>query len=149
MNGYRKQAEIRWSDIDANFHLRHSVYYELGAFARVSFMTENGLTPFLMQQEKTGPILFREECVFKREIHFNDTVEISTELLKATPEMDRWTMQHEIWKNGNTLSAVITVDGAWIDTVKRKLTVPPPSFREVLERVPKAASFSFITKKGQ
>jgi acyl-CoA thioester hydrolase len=35
MNQYSKKIDIRWSDIDANFHLRHSVYYDLGAFLRM------------------------------------------------------------------------------------------------------------------
>lgn len=147
MSGYNKQIEIRWSDIDPNFHLRHSVYYDFGAFVRVAFMTEHGLTPFVMQQNKIGPILFREECVFKREIHFSDKVEISLKMVKSTHNMSRWTMVHEIWKNGNTLSAIITIDGAWIDTATRKLAVPPESFRQVFDSMPRAADFSWTEKK--
>jgi len=30
--------------------------------------------------------------------------------------MSRWTMIHEIWKNNDTLGAIVTIDGAWIDT---------------------------------
>jgi acyl-CoA thioester hydrolase len=96
MSPFSKKIEIRWSDIDPNFHLRHSVYYDMGAFVRISFMTENGLTPFIMQQNHIGPILFREECVFKREIHFNDSVEVDVRLLKSTPDMSRWTMIHDV-----------------------------------------------------
>lgn len=147
MNGYSKRAEIRWSDIDPNFHLRHSAYYDFGAFVRISFMTENGLTPFIMQQEKTGPILFREECVFKKEIHFHDTIEINMQLAKAEKDMSRWTFIHEIWKNGNTLSAIITVDGAWIDTVQRKLTTPPALFAAVFAQVPATPDFTWTEKK--
>ena len=50
---------------------------------------------------------------------------------KSNDDFSRWTMVHEIWKNGDTLSAVITVDGAWMDTVRRKLTIPPKSFKEI------------------
>src|ERR1700754_1556443 len=105
MSTYIKPLEVRWSDMDPNFHLRHSVYYDWGAFVRISFMTENGLTPPVMQQHKIGPILFREECIFKREIHFGDSVEMDVRLAKSTPDMGRWTMVHEVWKNGDTLSA--------------------------------------------
>ncbi len=147
MNTYSKKIEIRWSDIDPNFHLRHSVYYDFGAFVRIGFMTDNGLTPFVMQQNHIGPILFREECVFKREILFNDTVEVDLHLVKSTPEMDRWTMVHEVWKNGDTLSALITIDGAWIDTEKRKLAIPPESFKQIFEKIPRAKNFEWIIKK--
>jgi acyl-CoA thioester hydrolase len=137
MESYAKKIEIRWSDIDPNFHLRHSVYYDFGAFVRISFLAEHGLTTAHMQEHHIGPILFREECVFKREIHFNDAVSINVKLLHATPDMSRWTMVHEIWKNENILSAILTIDGAWIDTQLRKLAVPPDSFREVFEKIPK------------
>jgi acyl-CoA thioester hydrolase len=52
-------------------------------------------------------------------------------LAKANDDFSRWTMVHEIWKNENTLSAVITLDGAWMDTVHRKLTAPPQTFKDL------------------
>jgi acyl-CoA thioester hydrolase len=146
MSSYSKKIEIRWSDIDPNFHLRHSVYYDFGAFVRISFMTENGLTPFIMQQQHIGPILFREECVFKKEIHFNDTVEVNIRLVKSTPDMSRWTMVHEVWKNGDTVSAIITIDGAWMNTELRKLAIPPESFQETFKQIPRAENFEWIIK---
>ncbi len=131
MTDYFKQIEIRWSDLDPNFHLRHSAYYDFGAYSRISFMNEHGITPQLLAQEHIGPVIFREECVFRKEIKFGDKVRINLKLEKAKDDFSRWTMVHEIWKNEDTLSAVITVDGAWMDTGHRKLTVPPKSFKEI------------------
>ena len=65
---YIKDVDIRWSDLDPNFHLRHSVYYDFGAYCRISFLNDNGITETVMREHKIGPVLFREECVFKREI---------------------------------------------------------------------------------
>lgn len=144
MNEYVKQVEIRWGDIDPNFHLRHSVYYDFGAFVRISFLAEHGLTSAHMQEHHIGPILFREECVFKREIHFQDKVSINVKLQKSTADMGRWTMVHEIIKNDNTLSAILTIDGAWIDTRLRKLALPPDSFKKVFEAIPRAENFEWV-----
>lgn len=143
---YTKKVEVRWSDLDPNFHLRHSVYYDWGAFVRMSFMTERGITPSLLQQLHTGPILFREECIFKREISFNDEVELNLTLTKSTHDMSRWSMKHEIWKNKDTLSAILHIDGAWLNTQLRKLAIPPDSFREVFEAVPRSDDFFWIEK---
>jgi acyl-CoA thioester hydrolase len=148
MEPYNKQVEIRWSDLDPNYHLRHSVYYDWGALVRFSFLTENGLTPQLMREHHIGPIIFREECLFKREIHFGDTILVNLKLAKSTKDASRWTMVHEIWKNGNILSATITVDGAWIDTQLRKLAVLPSIFEEKMELLPKTDNFELIEKKG-
>lgn len=132
---YFKLIDIRWSDLDPNFHLRHSAYYDFGAYCRVAFMSQNGLGPDVLLANNIGPILFREECVFKRELHFCDKVKINLQLTKTTPDFSRWTMIHEIWKNDIILAAIITVDGAWLDTGKRKLTVPPIDFKLVFDTV--------------
>ena len=140
MTDYFKPIEIRWSDLDPNFHLRHSVYYDFGAYTRMSFMNEHGLTPHAMMQQHIGPIIFREECVFIKEIKFGDAIKINLKVDKATADFSRWTMVHEIWKNGDTLSAIITVDGAWMDTDKRKLTVPPGTFKKIFSVILKDAT---------
>ena len=70
MKVYKKQFEIRWADLDPNYHVLHSRYYDFGAYCRMSYFIEHGLTPELMMQHNIGPILFREQCMFKREIQF-------------------------------------------------------------------------------
>jgi acyl-CoA thioester hydrolase len=49
-------------------------------------------------------------------------------------------MMHDIWKN-ETLAAVITIDGAGMDTVKRKLVTPPEIFQRAFELIPKTENF--------
>ena len=145
---YSKQVEIRWSDLDPNFHLRHSVYYDFGAYIRVSLLTELGLTTQVLLDNHLGPILFREECLFKREIHFNDIVTINLVLKQSNPTYSRWTMQHEVIKNGDTVSAIMTVDGAWMDTTRRRIMVPPAFVVPVMDQIPRADDFKIIERKG-
>ena len=143
MVAFEKKLEIRWSDLDPNHHVRHSLYYDYGAYSRISFLNENGITPELMLQHSIGPILFRVECKFKREIKFGDEMMINLKLDKAKADMSRWTMIHELWKNTDTIAAVITVDGAWIDTSLRKLTKPPEIFKAAFEHIPRTERFEF------
>lgn len=147
MEAFEKKLEIRWSDLDPNYHVKHSVYYDYGAYSRISFLDENGITTDAMREHNIGPILFREECVFKREIKFGDSVMINLKLDKAVVDNSRWTMIHEIWKNGNALAAIITVDGAWIDTNLRKLAKPPQVFSSAFERIPKTGRFEYTERK--
>lgn len=144
MTGYSKHVEVRWSDMDPNFHLRHSVYYDWGAFLRLSFLTDYGLTPTVMQQLHFGPILFREECIFKREIAFGDNILLNIFLTKSRRDLSRWSITHEVWKNNDTLSAIINVDGAWIDTKIRKLASPPELIKSVFDAMPRAENFEWV-----
>ncbi len=147
MQAYEKKIEIRWSDLDPNYHLRHSVYYDYGAYCRISFLNEHGITPAFMLQQNIGPIIFREECLFKKEIKFGDELMVNVKLDKATADFSRWTMIHELWKNGNILAAIITVDGAWLDTNVRKLAKPPVEFKAAFENMEKTERFGLIEKK--
>lgn len=135
--------QLRWSDLDPNFHVRHSAYYDWGATARISFLTINGLTESLMKQLHLGPILFREECIFKKEIKWGDEIKVYLKLIKARQDFSRWSFQHIIYKNENILAAVITVDGAWLNTKERKLGKPTQEIVDIFSGMEKAEDFEW------
>jgi len=135
--------QIRWSDLDPNFHLRHSVYYDWGAVCRVEYLNKAGLTLQRMQQLQIGLILFREECVFRREIRMGDVVTIDAKILKARRDFSRFTIQHVIKKDSETMSAIITVDIAWMSAVTRKLAALPEEDTKLLMQGPFAENFQW------
>jgi acyl-CoA thioester hydrolase len=143
MEKFSKPVQLRWSDMDPNFHIRHSVYYDWGAMCRIDFLTQYGLTPAVMQQYSFGPIIFREECVFRKEIKFGDEITISAAIIKARRDYSRWTIQHIIFKNGETLCAAVTIDGAWMDTKLRKLYLPAEEVKTVFDRLPRSENFEW------
>lgn len=145
---YVKTIQIRWADIDANRHLRHSAYYDYGATLRMMILSENGLTTEKLEQLQIGPVLFREEAIFRREIRLEDVITVDVELLKATPDYGRWSIRHNFLKADGSLAAVINIDAAWIDMVKRKLTVPDEFIQNIFANFPKPDDFEFIVKKA-
>jgi acyl-CoA thioester hydrolase len=83
--------------------------------------------------------------VFRKEIRSGDTITIDLKITKSRKDFSRWSIQHAITKDGQTLAAVITVDGAWINVVERKLATPPQLVYEVFDRMPKAENFEWLT----
>ncbi len=144
MNEFIRMIQLRWSDLDPNFHIRHSVYYDWGAFVRVEFLNDHGLTSQVMQELKFGPILFREECVFRKEIRSGDEIKMNLQLHRSKKDFSRWSIQHQITKTDGTLCALLTVDGAWMDVVKRKLASPPEKVHEVFEKMPRGEGFEWM-----
>src|SRR5215208_1891176 len=136
MNEYSRNVQLRWSDLDPNFHIRHSVYYDWAAFSRIEFLSQYGLTPHVMQQLQFGPILFREECIFRKEIRFGDEIKIDLSILRSRKDFSRWSIQHRIIKNDGIACALLTVDGAWMDVRIRKLASPPEKVHEVFSQMP-------------
>lgn len=143
MNSYTKTFELRWSDVDANQHVMHSKYYELGAHTRMSFLLDNGYSPEQMRALKIGPILFREECIFRREIHAGEVVTVNMLLTKCRRDGSRWSARHELYKADGTLAAVMNADLAWMDVIARKLAVPALA-AELISKIPKADDFVYL-----
>ncbi|MBS1622409.1 MAG: acyl-CoA thioesterase [Bacteroidetes bacterium] len=149
MESYTLPIQIRWSDIDANNHMRHSAFYDYGAWMRIMFLAAKGIDMQWMKEHQNGPILFREEAIFKREIRFEDKVTINVEITKSTVDYSRWSLRHSFVKEDGTLAAIINVDGAWFSTAERKLIVPDETLVRAFEAFPKANEFEWIerTKK--
>jgi acyl-CoA thioester hydrolase len=144
MTEFSRKIQVRWSDLDPNFHVRHSIYYDWGAFVRIEFLNEHGLNYQVMQELKFGPILFREECVFRREVLSGDEIIMNLQLLRSKKDFSRWSIQHQLTKSDGTLCAVLTVDGAWMDVVRRKLSSPPEKVHEVFAEMPKSQPFEWM-----
>jgi acyl-CoA thioester hydrolase len=140
---YTKPISIRWADLDANFHMRHSVYYDFGAQQRIEILEWLGLTMSVMKEQQFGPVLFREECLFRREIRLHDEVLISAKMTRLTEDASRWTIQHEFLSPAGKLMALLTVEGAWMDTKMRKLASPTPDIvQHALKAFPRSKDFS-------
>jgi len=143
MSSFTLPVQVRWSDLDPNFHLRHSVYYDWAAMCRLEYLQAHGLTPALMAQLQFGPIIFREEAVFRKEIRFGDAIEITLHLAKGRRDFSRWTIQHEIKRTDGTLCAILTIDGAWLNTAERKLFIPPAAATDVFRQMPLGEHFEW------
>ncbi len=142
MQEFSTNIEVRWGDLDPNFHVLHSKYFDFGAYCRMYFLTKNGITVQLMKVHHINPVIFREECLFKREIQFGDEIRINLKLDKLSDDHRKWTMVHEIWLNNDMLAAQITCDGAWMDTKLRKVVSPPEAVKKVLDVIPKTYNFN-------
>lgn len=142
MDPFFLEAKVLWAQVDANMHLRHSAYADFAAQARLEMLERLGMNMAVMQAERIGPILFREETVYLREVHLGNSVKVSCLLSKCREDGSRWSFVQEIYRDDEVLAARIQVDGAWIDMVKRKLTAPPEAFRvRFLTELPRTGDF--------
>ena len=115
----------RWADMDPNGHLRHSAYADFAADQRVRFLGLAGFDLPTFARLRFGPILFREDSRYLKEIRLGETIRVTGRLLAMADDGSRWTIEHTLYKEDGRPAATVTVDGAWLDLEKRKLTVPP------------------------
>jgi acyl-CoA thioester hydrolase len=135
------EGQVLWSQIDANQHLRHSAYADFAAQARLNMMQHLGLKPTVLLEQKIGPVLFREELFYLREVALNDTIKMTCELSKSRVDGSRWSIRHEMYREDGVKAAIINVDGAWIDMVKRKLCPLPADISELFMKANKTDDY--------
>ncbi|NCD71042.1 thioesterase [Mucilaginibacter sp. R11] len=130
-----------WSQIDANQHMRHSAYADLAAQARLNMLNQVGLSPVVLLGQKIGPVLFKEELMYLREIALGDRVKVTCELVRSRPDGSRWAIRHEVYRGDGVKAAIINVEGAWIDMEKRKLTLLPESISSLFTKSPRGDDY--------
>ena len=142
---YQKEIAVRWSDVDQNRHVRHSAYYDYGAHIRIRFFAEHGYGAERFQALNIGPIMFKEECSFLKELHPEDIITINIKKGDLREDGSRWVLHHEIFNQDGQKCAHLSIQGAWIDLAKRKLTTPPADIAQALHTLP--AGDYFVYKK--
>jgi len=135
------EGRVLWSHMDANRHMRHSAYADFAAQARLMMMEKVGLGPAVLYQHNIGPIMFREELFYLREVGLNDYLKVTWELLKSRPDGSRWTIKHELFRSDGVKAAIVIVDGAWMDLEKRKLTNLPKDMVKVFMASPRSDDY--------
>jgi acyl-CoA thioester hydrolase len=144
MKPYFFETTVIWAQIDANQHMRHSAYADIAAHARVQMLESIGLDSKAFFIHKIGPILFREETLYKREFHIGEKVKVSCELSKCTPNGKKWSMRHLFYKENGKLAAEINVDGSWIDMNERKIVALSGELLKAFNLIPRAVDFEEI-----
>lgn len=144
---FSKVFETRWSDFDANHHMRHTVYNDCAAQLRLDLLMANDFGMKTMGKLGLGPVLLKEETRFIKEVHMGENLTVDVEIIGLTKNGDRWNMLHHIYKNGDTLAAIIKVEGAWIDMRLRKLTPPPEYLNDKFLDSYKSEDFEWIERK--
>lgn len=135
------EGKVLWSQIDSNNHLRHSAYADFGAQARLELLKSLGFDADSLEKLKIGPILFREELIYLREIRPNDTVRVTCEMTHCRRDGSRWTFTQAIYRSDGVQAATINTHGAWVDIEKRKLVPLPSDWAEKFMLIPQTADF--------
>lgn len=135
----------RWADFDPNNHMRHSAYTDYAAEARVRMFNEYGLNLIEFNRLNIGPILFREETIFRREIRLSEDISVEVFLKGISENGERFKFSHKIFKTEGSLAAEVEIYGAWLDLKTRKLTKPPKIVLEALKDIERTEDFENIS----
>ncbi len=146
MESFKQNIQVRWSDLDPNGHVRHSVYYDYGAQIRIAYLLKQGFSIDWMKSNDIGPVIFREEAKFYRELRSGDELIIDVRLSGLSDDHRKWSMCHRILR-GDKLCATIELDGAWLNLKTRRIAPPPKELIEKFEVLERTEEFHIIASK--
>lgn len=144
---YKKQFEVRWSDIDANRHLANSAYQNFMSQTRMAFLLQNGFTQKELAKHNLGPVVFYEHIYYFKEILPEDAVEVSLRLKGLSEDGMFFSFEHDFFNQKGQNCARCEMLGSWIDMKTRKLTVLPKHLLKPLELLGKTGDFKVLTKE--
>ncbi|MCC2626124.1 MAG: acyl-CoA thioesterase [Burkholderiales bacterium] len=138
---FRKELEVRWSDIDANSHVTHTSYAEFATHTRVEWMRSKGYTMSDLIAKGFTAVLLKEETEYYREVFLGEQVTVELIILGESPDHAKWKFLHNIYNSNYKLAAKHIVYGAWISLANRKICPPPEDFIQLIKDLPKGDDF--------
>jgi len=132
---------VTWSDLDANVHLRNTAYLDYAAQTRFVYMKEAGFTPADFRSAGIGPVIFSEQIVYHKEMHFLEEFTVTMQLGGISEDGAKFIMVNRFQKKDGRLAAEVITRGAWFDLAARKVKAPPQALTDALTRLPQTENF--------
>ncbi|MBO3117990.1 acyl-CoA thioesterase [Winogradskyella sp. DF17] len=144
---YKKQFEIRWSDVDANGHLANSAYTNFMSHARMSFFNEFGFTMKDILKNGIGPVVFYEHMYYFKESFIGAPITVTIKVSGLSEDGMLFMFEHDFYNHKGEHLAHCEMQGGWIDLKLRKLTGLPKEMLELSQKFPKSDGFKVLTKE--
>jgi acyl-CoA thioester hydrolase len=146
MEAYSLPYQVRWTDIDANRHVRYSAYIDAAAELRYRFFTEHGLPPEAFDNLGVGPVYTSLTANFYREVRLGETLAITYLLTGLSPQGIRWKVQHDFLKENGKKAVTLSLEGTILNLSTRQPAIPTPEIMAVFQQVPRAANFEELSE---
>lgn len=144
---YIKQFEIRWSDIDANRHMRNSAFIDYMSHVRMCFLMENGMDQKHLEQYDLGPVAFYEQMYYFREFLPGKPVFVSLQLKGLSDDGMYFEFRHNFYDENGKNCARCEMLGGWINLKERRLAALPKVILKNFETLEKTDDFKILTKE--
>ena len=146
MDGYSMSYEIRWTDLDANGHVRYSAYIDVTADLRYRFFAQRNFPPEAFLQLGIGAVYTALTANFLREVRFGETLTVTYLLAGLSPQGTRWKVQHDILKASGKKAVTLTLEGTILNLMTRKLALPTPELLAVFQQIPRGSDFEMMSE---
>ena len=79
---FHTRIKVRWNELDANGHVNNMYYQSYFDQARVEAFEQSGLSIASLRERGIGPVIYRAELNYRRELKHPDTITITTSVVE-------------------------------------------------------------------
>jgi acyl-CoA thioester hydrolase len=135
---------VRWADLDANRHVRNTIFSEFATHTRFRLLEAHGFPQARFESLRFGPVMFREEIRYRRELLLGDEATVTVIAAGLSEDGSQWRVHQEVTRADGKQAAILRIDGAWIDLSSRRLIAPPSELLDVLRGLPRSDDFEVL-----
>jgi acyl-CoA thioester hydrolase len=114
---------------------------DLAVDVRMFFFTENGFSPKEFQRQRFGPVIFKDEIEYYKEMYMLEKIRITFQAAGISDDVSRFKIRNEFFREDGQIAARLNTTGGWLDLDKRKLIAPPPKLADAMKSLVKTEDF--------
>ncbi len=145
---FEQRFRVGWSDLDANAHMAARSYLDHAFNTRMHFFNQNGFTMSRFASEKFGPVLVRDELIYRKELRLMEEFRVDFEVAGLSQDGVRFRVRNTFRNSENEVSSMVTSDGVWFDLQSRKPRPPPSDLDNLMRALWHSHDFAEITTRS-
>lgn len=139
---------VGWSDLDSNAHMSNTSFLDHASDARMLFFAQHGFTVARFAAEKFGPVVVRDELMYRKELRLMEEFIVDFELAGLSVDGVRFRVRNTFRNMAGDIAAAVTSDGVWFDTELRRSRIPPPELDGLMRALQRGEDFKEIPSKN-
>ncbi len=141
---FEQRYHVGWSDLDGNAHMGNASYLGYAADTRMHYFTQHGFTLARFASERFGPVVAREELVYRKELRLMDEFVVDLELVGISENGMRFRVRNTFRNASKDVAASVTSEGVWFDLEHRRPRIPPSDLDSLMRALHRASDFQSL-----
>ncbi|MCI4343238.1 MAG: thioesterase family protein [Thermoplasmata archaeon] len=145
---FEQSFRVGWGDIDGNGHMGNTAFLDRASDTRVRFFALHGLSVARFAAEHFGPVIVRDELVYRKELRLLDEFTVDLELVGVSGDGLRFQLSNTFRTAAGEVAAEVTSEGVWFDLEQRRPRAPPPEVDAVQREMRRGERFHEIPSRS-
>lgn len=145
---FEQHFRVGWSDLDGNAHVGNSSYLDYASNTRFLFFTQNSFPASRFASEKFGPVIARDELVYRKELRLMDEFRVDFEAVGVSQDGVRFRVRNTFRNTAGEVLATVTSEGVWFDLESRRPRPPPSDLDSVMRKLKRSDDYGEIPSRN-